>query len=322
MIIADLHCDLLAYLAEDSARTASCPDSRCSLPQLHQGNVHFQTMAVYTETGARSVELCQKQFEIFANLPELYPKQFTHLKERKVLLDPETVTIAAAIENASGLCLEEEPLDLCFSRFDQYLAHQILYISLTWNTENRFGGGNESTMGLKRDGELLLEYLSGKNIAIDLSHTSDFLAHDILEYIDKKNLDLTPIASHSNFRAVTDQKRNLPDVLAKEIFRRGGVIGLNFVRLFIGMTHSKDFIKHMMHAKELGGLEQYCFGADFFYANDYSNTLNHLLPFYFPKFQDASCYPELLAFLGLSFSKEELLGVAHKNIINFFERLK
>ncbi len=71
---------------------------------------------------------------------------------------------------------------------------------MTHHGENRFGGGNSTGIGLKKDGEALLEYISEKKIAIDLSHTSDALAGDILNYIVKNKLGLSVLASHSNFR--------------------------------------------------------------------------------------------------------------------------
>lgn len=199
MHIADLHCDLLAYLATDDERKVEDKQLRCSLPKLKKGNVSLQILAVFTETGKKSVTSAEKQLTIFRALPKLYPDEFVHLTELRVPSQGAKVHIAAAIENASGLCNETEPLEDCFVRFDQYRqsAGPILYVSLTWNHENRFGGGNASKVGLKRDGELLLDYLDGSGIAIDLSHTSDPLGYGILEYIDKKGLNLTPIASHS-----------------------------------------------------------------------------------------------------------------------------
>ncbi len=59
---------------------------------------------------------------------------------------------------------------------------------MTHHTENRFGGGNFSEVGLKEDGKVLLDYLTDKNIVIDLAHTSDALAFGILNYIDHKKL--------------------------------------------------------------------------------------------------------------------------------------
>ena len=323
MGIADLHCDLLSYLAHDDARTVLHDESRCSLPQFRKGNVCFQTLAVFTETGKKSVASAEKQFTIFRTLPKLYPEDFVRLNELKMPEPDGRVHIAAAIENASGLCNESETLEDCFTRFDQYreTAGPIVYISLTWNYENRFGGGNLTKVGLKPDGERLLEYLDGKQIAVDLSHTSDALAHDIMNVIDKKGLKLITIASHSNFRAIADQPRNLPDEIAKEIIRRGGVIGLNFFKPFVGKHFPEDFTRQVDYARSLGALSQYCFGADFFYDKELPASL-YPFPFYYEPFSDAGCYPQLIKYLNEVFTKQEIEKIAFKNIAQLFENIR
>lgn len=324
MPVADLHCDLLSYLAEKEDRHAENEEARCSLVQLQKGNVLLQTLAVYTVTGKASVASAEKQMTVFRTLPTLYPEGFQHLKTLEMPEPNGKVHIVAAIENASGLCSESEKLECAFSRFDQYResAGPILYISLTWNDENRFGGGNHSKAGLKRDGELLLEYLDGKKIAVDLSHTSDALAHDILNYIDTKGLNITPIASHSNFRSVAKQPRNLPDELAKEIFRREGVIGLNFVKAFIGKQFPEDFTRQVDYARSLGGLDYFCFGADFFFDKDMPLTLHPFMPFFYPPFGDSTCYPEMISYLNEVFAKQELEKISYLNLANFLARMK
>jgi membrane dipeptidase len=322
-MIADLHCDLLSYLAHDDKRDVLNTETRCSLPQLKKGNIFFQTLAIFTETGKKSVALAEKQFTIFRTLPKLYP-DFVRLTGLHIPSPHSSkIYIAAGIENASGLCNETESLEDCFARFDQYRssAGPILYISLTWNHENRFGGGNTSKMGLKPDGERLLEYLEGKQIAIDLSHTSDALAHDILNTIDKKGLSLIPIASHSNFRSIADMPRNLPDPIAKEIIKRGGVIGLNFFKPFVGKNFPEDFLRQVDYARSLGALDQYCFGADFFYDKDLPTSL-YPFPFYYEPFSDASCYPHFTTYLNEVFTKQEIEKVASTNIPAWFTRLK
>ena len=324
-MIADLHCDLLSYLAQDEKRSPCNGEVRCSLPQLKKGNVIYQTLAIFTETGPHSVVSAEKQFSLFSTLPQLYRDELTHLTELKIAEFNGHVQIAAAIENASGLCSKTEPLENCFDRFDQYrkIAGPIVYISLTWNHENRFGGGNLSPVGLKRDGELLLDYLDGKGIAIDLSHTSDALASAIFSYIDKKGLRLIPIASHSNFRAISNHPRNLSDEIAREILRRGGVIGLNFFKPFIGNNCPTDFMRQVDHARSLGALDQYCMGADFFYDGALSSSLAiYPYPFYYEPFGNAGCYLDLINYLTEGFTLQEIEKIAYSNLTHFFERIR
>ncbi len=69
-------------------------------------------------------------------------------------------------------------------------------------------------------------------IAVDLSHTSDRLADEILNEIDRKGYTMGVIASHSNARKVCHHPRNLPDHLIKEIVARKGIIGINLYKKF------------------------------------------------------------------------------------------
>ncbi|MHA3047827.1 membrane dipeptidase [Riemerella anatipestifer] len=86
------------------------------------------------------------------------------------------------------MCEEDSLLENTFSNLDGIIKQtsSVFYLSLIHNSENRFGGGNNTCIGLKEDGEILIDYLAYKNIAIDLSHTSDKLAYDIVNFFDKK----------------------------------------------------------------------------------------------------------------------------------------
>lgn len=288
--VADLHCDLLLYLATDG-RTPYNPESRCSIPQMRDGGVRFQALPMFTETNPHSSLQGKKQAAIFAKLPSLYP-EFGFVNEA---LDTQ-IAIQVAIENASSFCAEGDNLQEALKWLERF-PHKPLYISLTWNSENRFGGGALTDVGLKEDGRALLDFFSGKNTAIDLSHASDRLAEEIFMEIDKKRLNLRVIASHSNFRAIADVPRNLPDHLAQEIFRRGGVIGLNFVGRFIGPSYDKIF-DHIAHGKKLGGEKQLCFGADFFFDHDLPVLREWS---FFDELSDSSCYPKRFPNLNLFF---------------------
>jgi microsomal dipeptidase-like Zn-dependent dipeptidase len=169
-----------------------------------------------------------------------------------------------------------------------------IYISLTHEPENRFGGGNGSDVGLKEDGKVLLEALSGRGTAIDMAHTSDALAHDILNHIEAKGLDLRILASHSNFRPVTNHKRNLPDELTREIIKRGGLIGLNFVRDFVDPNDSERLYEHIRYAVKSGAGDNLAWGADFFSTTSLPAKYQDRMPIFHPEHNNASVYPTLL----------------------------
>lgn len=319
MPLVDLHCDLLGYLAEKEGRTPYDCDVLCSLPQLKQGGVTLQVLAFFSETGKKPVKSLQRQmawFERLLNEKGVLPFSSQWDKEEQDL------TIVAAIENASGLCDDEEELDQVFIRFDAFYERVglPLYVSLTWNDPNRFGGGNLSDKGLTRDGELFLDFLDARGVSIDMSHTSDALAEGILNYIHKKGLKIIPIASHSNFREIVDQPRNLPDPFVKEIVKLGGIVGINLVRDFIGRNYPEDLLRQVEHARTLGILDHYCFGTDFFHP-DYEGGKKPLGYITFHKeLGSSACFPHLLSALSKVLSNEEKEKVAYKNFLAYLER--
>lgn len=327
--IADLHCDLLCYLQRGAAHSAHDPAPRCSIPQLRQGNVKLQTLAVFTEPGPNSRAQGMAQYDIYQQLPSLYPDHFMHLQgsdEEMKLLSSNKISLLLAFEGASTFCDEKEPIEEGLQRINKIIKTPFkpLYISFTWNFENRFGGGAHSKIGLKEDGKRLLDLLSGTGVAVDLSHTSDELAVGILSYIDSNKLEIPVMASHSNYRSVTDVPRNLPDEIAQEIIARKGIIGLNFYRPFVGQEPSKDFVRHLQHALKIGAHDQIAFGADFFYEEDLPVAHRHYKELFFQEYGDASCYGSLLDLFQreLGLTDDLLLKLSHANMLQFINRTR
>ncbi|MFA6914981.1 MAG: membrane dipeptidase [Parachlamydiales bacterium] len=302
--IIDLHCDLLLYLAADRRRTPIDPASRCSVPQLQEGGVSSQVFAIYTDTKKGSTTVGERQFQLLSAI--------------------KGVNVLASIENGSVIAEEDEPLEAGLKRLGSFIQRKgkFAYLSLTWNDENRFGGGNNSNnVGLKADGKILLEKLAELNIPVDLSHTSDKLAEGILNYIDAAKLNLPVLASHSNSRSVCNHLRNLPDEIAQEIFKRGGVIGLNFVMHIVGGNTFEDIYRHYAHFKKWGGEDKVCFGADFFSSDDLPESLKKLHTEWFPAaWPNSSCYPHLLKdWINKEYiSKETAQKLANENARRFF----
>ncbi len=323
-MIYDLHADLLCYLASHPLRLAYDAEVRCSIPQLLTGGVKLQTLAIFTTTNPRSVKNGMAQAKAYKNLATRYAGYFEPYFQTESQDTKAQIQTLLAIENASAFCSEEEPIEQGLTRLKTIVDEidKPLYISLTWNTENRFGGGSSTSRGLKEDGKRLLENMRDSCYAVDLSHTSDKLAQDILTFIDVKKLPYKVIASHSNLRAIKNVPRNLPDEIADEIVKRGGVIGLNFIRNFLGDSiHS--FSQHVKHALKRGYGENLALGADFFYERNipkiyYKPNEQH----YFEGFDTAASYPKLMELLRQSFTRQQAEKIAFGNLQSFLNRLK
>ncbi|MFC6267490.1 dipeptidase [Frigoriflavimonas asaccharolytica] len=320
--IIDLHCDLLSYLTKTNATIYDTSEIGCAIPYLKSGNVKLQTMAIFAPVEAKSHEFGLQQSEIFHKLNEedneLYRFEKQHLSTFET---EENIAMIASIESASAFCDEELPLKKGFENLERIIDNvgNVLYISFTHHAENRFGGGNYATAGLKNDGKALIDYLSDRDIAIDFSHTSDALAYDILDYLSKQNLQIPILASHSNYRPIFDHPRNLPDDLAKEIIHRNGVIGLNFVRAFVNLENENALTNHLQHGVSLGAEHAIAYGADYFYTK--GTTDLGRLPFYFPAHENAACYPTLNKGFEERFGKELVENLSFNNAKRFIERL-
>lgn len=316
----DLHCDLLCYLLEPGALIDD-KELGCSLPYLKEGNVKLQVMAIYTATGNNSTVYGKKQSEMFSDL--LQNENF-FLFEGENYKRPENtdkVGVIASIENASGFCGEDDTLETGFKNLEAIIekTQRILYLGITHHTENRFGGGNNSDVGLKDDGKVLLDYFSEKNIAIDLAHTSDQLAYGILNYIDQRNYKIPIIASHSNYRQVHDKKRNLPDELAKEVIKRKGLIGLNFIRNCVDDKNPEMLYEHIQYGLDLGAEDAIAYGADFFFCKNHPDKSRY--PIFFEGYDDASVYNAINKEIEKRFSPELVEKISHRNALSFIENM-
>ena len=322
--VFDLHCDLLSYLAEvPNADPAGTGDMGATLPYLQKGNVKLQVMAIYADAEPGSTKRALKQVDAYRQLLRDYADYFTAIhssRDIQQLTSGNKIGIIPAIENATGLCEPDEPIEKALERLNNYRKDigPIAYIGITHHTENRFGGGNMSTAGLKDDGRHLLDHLDGQQIAIDLSHTSDALAEGIFEHVSKHNLKVDIIASHSNFREVWSHARNLPKEFVQEIIQRNGLIGMNFLRAYVDNNSPETLYKHIAFGFINGAEDVIAYGADYFYTKDHPDLSRR--PFYFPEHENAEKYPKIQEQLQQQLTNEQLKKLSYGNVLRFYSK--
>ncbi|GAB2627120.1 dipeptidase [Belliella aquatica] len=323
--IVDTHCDLLSYLASvPGARADKTEDIACAIPFLKKGNVKLQILAIFTDVVPGSMDFASKQVTHFQEILKTFSNDLQYADKDFLagIANQQKIGVVTSIESASGLANETVPIQTAIDNLDRIIEKtgRVAYISLTHHKENRFGGGNYTEgIGLKDDGKRLLDYMAIKNVPVDLSHTSDLLAEGILKHIDKENLEVPVLASHSNFRSIWNHKRNLTDEFVKEIIHRKGLIGVNFLRAFLDNDNPDRIYYHILYGLEKAAEDQICFGADYFYTVGFADIGRE--PFYFPNVENAGKYPDVLTTLAGRMSSKQLEKLAFKNAQNFFSRV-
>lgn len=138
-------------------------------------------------------------------------------------------------------------------------------ITLTWNYPNEIGypnfKGKYADMGLTDFGCEVVEAMNHYNMIIDVSHLSDRGFYDVSEVSTKPFM-----ASHSNARSVTGNLRNLTDDMIRTLGNKGGIVGVNFEKTFLGNSEQgkiSEIIRHIDHIRNVGGIEILAIGSDF-----------------------------------------------------------
>jgi len=316
--IIDLHCDLLAYLANNYEKH---PDRLerlgCSPKFLTAGGVRAQVMAIYTDQVAGRTDSFDRQVTAYRQLVSESDGMFTADLSQT---DNDKIIALLAVENAGGMCGDNERIDSALRRLEMILADfHIIYISLTYNAENLFGGGMATEVGLSDTGRELLKFMAEHRIAADISHASDQLALDILNHAREKLPDLKVLASHSNYRAICSHRRNLTDELARGLIELNGLIGVNFLRHFLDLERPEAMADHLQHGLSLGAENAFAFGADFFDTEAYADPKRE--PFYFERHRNASKYPTILEELAEFMSEDQLDKLANENACRFLSQL-
>ncbi len=233
---------------------------------------------VYLDT-AEARRLWQRQIDYYQRLAGDSPDQFRLIGEGRQLQDllsawrenpareplPETdgaeaqpvthpVGLVLLMENAEGL---REPAEL-----EDWYAQGVRLVGPVWAGEGaRFCGGIKTTGGFTREGQALLEVMSGLGLALDISHMNERSA---LEALDR--FDGSLAATHANCRALLGREgspRHLSDRVIRSLVERGGVMGISPYARWLrpGWSHADDpaqtnlehVAAHIDHVCQLAG---------------------------------------------------------------------
>lgn len=142
-------------------------------------------------------------------------------------------------------------------------------MGITYSESNSLGCGlkEKSDGGLTTFGKAAVERMNKIGMAIDVSHTGDQTAIDVIEASSK------PIfISHIGARSLWNMKRLKPDDVLKACAAKGGVIGIEAApHTTITKRHTRhgidSYMEHFEYIKDLVGIEHVTFGPDTLYGD-------------------------------------------------------
>ena len=311
----DGHLDLAAMVMAGRDIDVPCqdPDTGCiSLPDLRESPIRIVFGTIYTSPAregatddpctytdsATAFDRGSDQLDIYEQLEA----QGAIAIVRDGLRMPEA-------DDPLGLYILMEGADPIRNPEDAAWWHQrgLRMVGLTWSLGTRYAGGNATNVGLSGIGRELVAALDDLKIVHDASHCSEQSLEDLFDCARG-----TIVATHSNSRAIIggDNQRHLLDEQAREIFARGGVIGLNLYSNFLAQDRRatiSDCVDHVMHYCELAGnRKQVALGSD--YDGGFTPAE---LPIGLEHPRDLPALAAALAEAG--FNEEELLGFTHAN---------
>ena len=91
------------------------------------------------------------------------------------------------------------------------------------------------------------------------------------------------------------------------------------MRVFLGGCGPEDFIRQEEHADKLGLLDHLSFGADFFADHILPPELSYMVPMFNSGFDNASCYPKVIALLEKHLPRAIVEKIAYQTLLEFLQ---
>lgn len=304
--VFDLHIDLSSFcLTNNRLDISYCgklgngffPD-QVDLPRLAKGNVKLflGNICPITATPIRFKKPKDSLTEVM--------KQLAFYIDRIKEFNKKGIKILISIEGAYFI---EKERDLSIMPFLKKLG--VVSIAPTWNFSNSLGSGANdfnAKSGLTKLGKKFIKICEKNGIFIDAVHASKKTFWDIVKF-SKRPVFVSHTASYD----LRQHRRNLDRQQIKAIVKSGGIIGVCFIKDFIGNPSIRTVVKHLRYIAETAGLNNIAIGSDFD-----GMSKDDLIP----GLEDVSKLQKLLdACLKAGFIENDLEKIAWKNAARFFD---
>ena len=214
-----------------------------------------------------------------------------------------------------------EPIDEDLYALDVFYQAGLRSLGIVWSRPTIFGYGvpfqfphsPDTGPGLTDAGKRLVKRCNQLGIMIDLSHLNEKGFWDVA-----KLTDAPLVATHSNAHALCQLTRNLTDKQLDAIKESDGMVGLNFLPMFLHEDGRNDLdvplelmVQHIDYLVERIGIDRVGFGADL-------GLSDIPIP---QEIGDVTGYPKLMdALARAGYDDEALAKIAHKNWLRILRK--
>ena len=287
LYVADLHADSLLWKRDPAVRQTR---GQVDLPRLRDGGVDFQVFSAVTKSprgqnfaGNASdapdniTPLAIAQLWPVRTWGSLYERaayqaqrlqrverrddRFVIARTRADMAQPDGVLVGLLLTEGS------HPLEGELENIDRLFAEGYRAMGLQHFFDNALGGSlhGASKAGLTPFGRQAVARMWDMDIAVDLAHSSERVARDVLAMNRERGDRGAVFISHGGVRGgcgVTDQ-RNLPDALLRELAAQGGILGVGYFEGAICDITPDGIARAIAAAVALMGADAVALGSDF-----------------------------------------------------------
>lgn len=256
----DFHCDTITELHDHPEKGSLLKNSLyVDLEKLKKGGCFIQDFALWVDK--KETPDVWKRYEnllgTFRREMEAGHRLICPIRCREDLREAEEEGKIGALLSVEG----GEAAGGSVEKLERMYKDGVRLMTLTWNYPNEIGFPNGMEGGITKKGREMVEAMENLHMIVDTSHLNDEGTREIL-----MTCHVAPMASHSDARAVTGHRRNLPDDLIRLFGEKGGLIGLNFANHFTGaedVTTLDSIVRHARHIRDVGGIDVLALGSDF-----------------------------------------------------------
>lgn len=329
--MVDAHSDYPIHLLRERKRGKRRVILHHHLPNLRDGGVSIEVVTVGGDFLLGGVDFRDPEtvFQVLDSLHSEIEECPEHLRLIRQAEDVDEakkrgqVGLLFALEGTA--CVGDD-----FSMLRNYYRLGLRSVSLTHNQRNFLADGcsEKPGAGLSALGKQFVQELGKLGMLMDIVHINEAGFFDVLGLID-----IPPIVSHSNARALCDHRRNLTDAQIKAVGERGGVIGLNFLSLLVDSDVQKAtpdrLLDHMDYIAGKIGIDHLGLGPDFVdYMMDLFDDylVQHGLPREYTKYvegiREVTGIPKITeALISRGYSEQDIKKVLGENFLRIYRQV-